>query len=440
MPKYEKHAEKATADLLIKGFRPIGEYKGSQQPWEMECLKCGFQFTGSHFKIRNGDLKNCPKCRENMKSVFAAEARNVMLEAGLTPQCDYPGRNSDPWPCTCNRCGAEVSPAFANVKSGGGGCIFCGIRAVSDSKRLDPYAAHDLMLASNLRPLEPYESASKAWKCECLTCGAQVSPTFNAIQQGEGGCRTCGRRSAAEKTKLDSVKAVQLMRSKGYEPLEPYANSQLAWKCRCLQCERIVSPSYSNVSRRQQNFGCIFCMGGRVSEEDAIKVMKSSGVIPIGPYPGKDNPWVSKCVKCEREVKPTYANARRGQGGCKFCSEHGIDLSSPAYLYVLQHSVFNAYKVGIGKSGGLKSNDRIRNLGRQGWTLLRKYEYSTGLEAQTHESSFFQVVRNELHVPIYLSADDMKRTAGHTETMDADSITATKIFEIIEMVRQIPSS
>jgi hypothetical protein len=181
-------------------------------------------------------------------------------------------------------------------------------------------------------------------------------------------------------------------------------------------------------------------MGGRVSHDDAVKVMKAAGVIPIESYPGKDSPWLSTCVKCGREVNPTYANARRGQGGCKFCSEHGIDLTAPAYLYVLQHSVLNAYKVGIGKSGGLKSNDRIGNLNRHGWKLLKKYEYSSGLEAQSHESSFFEIVRNELGIPIYLSAEDMKQTAGHTETMDCDSISATKIFEIIESVRQRPSS
>ena len=438
VPKYEKYAEKATADVLSRGFRPVSEYKGSQQPWEIECLKCGFQFTGSHFKIRNGDLKNCPKCRENLKSAFAAEARDVMMNAGLTPLSEYPGKNSDPWPCVCNRCGAKVSPTFANVRSGGGGCIYCGIKAVTDSKRINPDDAHKLMLVSNLRPLEPYESASKAWKCECLSCGAKVSPTYNAIQQGEGGCRRCGRIAASEKNKLDSEQTVPLMRSKGYEPLEPYSNSHSAWRCRCLKCERIVSPSYSNVSRNQQNFGCIFCMGGRVSEEDAIKVMKSSGVIPIEPYPGKDKPWVCTCVKCGREVTPTYSNARRGQGGCKFCSEHGVDLAAPAYLYVLQHSVFNAYKVGIGKSGGSKSNDRIGNLGKQGWTLLRKYDYETGLEAQSHESLFFQIVRTNLHIPIHLSAEEMRRTAGHTETMDADLISATKIFDIIEIVRKKP--
>ncbi len=439
VPKYEKFEDRAKSDLLANGFKPVGQYQGSQKPWEVECLKCGFHFTTSHFKVRKGDLKNCPNCRSALEASFALDAAEVMKAAGLTPLVSYPGRNSDPWDCVCNACGAEVSPAYASVRSGGGGCIFCGIKASADAKRINPEEAAKLMITSNLKPLEPYISATSAWRCECLKCGTLVNPTYNAIQQGEGGCRSCGRNSASEKTRLNSEEAVEVMRAKGYEPLAPYSNSQSGWQSRCLNCGRTVSPSYSNVANRQQNFGCIYCMGGRVSEEDAIKIMKASGVIPRAPYPGKDTPWESTCVKCSRSVSPTYANARRGQGGCKFCSEHGIDLTAPAYLYVLQHSVFNAYKVGIGKSGGLKNNDRINNLNRNGWDLLRRYEYETGLEAQTHESRIFQILRDDLKIPIYLSATDMKQTAGHTETMDADAISAFKIFEIIDEVRRLPS-
>ena len=393
VPKYEKFAEKAKLDLLASGFKPVGNYEGSQSPWEVECLKCGFHFTTSHFKVRNGDLKNCPNCRIKLEASFALSAAEVMKAAGLTPSVRYPGRNSDPWNCVCNVCGAEVSPTYASVRSGNGGCKFCGIKASAEMKRINPQEAENLMLASNLKPLEPYTSATQAWKCECLKCGAIVNPTYNAIQQGEGGCRICGRVSASEKNRLNPQEAIEVMRAKGYEPLEPYLNTQSGWKSRCINCGKTVSPSYSNVANRQQNYGCIYCMGGRVSEEDAIKVLVASGVIPRVPYPGKDSPWESICVKCSRTVTPTYANARRGQGGCKFCSEHGIDLTAPAYLYVLHHLVFNAYKVGIGKSGGTKNNDRVSNLKRQGWDLLRKYEYETGLEAQTHEFHFFQIVR-----------------------------------------------
>ena len=153
--RYERHSAEATSDLLSKGFRPVGEYRGSQQPWDIECLRCGFQFASTRAKIKRGDVKNCPNCREKLRSIFAQEASDVMRSAGLSPLEDYPGKNSAPWKCTCDRCGSQVSPTFANVKSGGGGCIYCGIKAVAKSKVIPSDVAIKVMNDANLKPLEP---------------------------------------------------------------------------------------------------------------------------------------------------------------------------------------------------------------------------------------------------------------------------------------------
>ena len=437
MPKYERHAESASLDMISRGFKPLGEYLGSQKPWLVQCMKCEHQFSTSHFKVKRGDLKNCPNCRDLAEKLFAKAAEDLMKTAGLTPLTPYSGLNSTPWDCLCNKCGSSVSPTYAAVRAGSGGCIKCGIKASADSKRLTTEETTPIMLAANLRPLEPFVGARESWRCECLLCGSTVFPTYNGIQQGEGGCKECGRKAASAKTRVPFEVASEIMKSMGYEPIDEYVNSASAWKSRCLNCGKIVNPSLSNV-KKQQNFGCVYCMGGRVDEQNAVKIMESAGVIPTVPYPGKDSPWEAKCVKCQRIVTPTYANARRGQGGCKFCAEHGIDLVAPAYLYVLHNRVFNAYKVGIGKSGVITRNDRLYNLGRNGWEVIRKFEYETGLQAQTHEFRFFQILRNEMKIPMFLSSADMKNTAGHTETMDADLISSTKIIDILLAIRQMP--
>jgi hypothetical protein len=440
VPKYERFAESAKVLMIQAGFIPIGAYKGAQKPWLVECKKCGTQFTTTYFKVKVGDLKNCPSCRSVLDRLFAVEAEKLMQDSGLTVLEPYPGSNSKPWRCRCNTCQRLVQPAYATVRAGGSGCKFCGLKKAAESKRVPQLVARQTMLLANLEPLADYESAREPWKCKCLKCGSIVFPNYNAIQQGEGGCASCGRDSARSKRRTEEGLAKSVMQSKGYEPLEPYVNKQVGWKCRCLNCGQVVHPSFSNVQLRQKNYGCIYCSGGRVTEAAAIKVMESAGVLPIEPYPGKDIPWLSKCVKCLREVNPTYANARRGQGGCKFCAEHGIDLVGPAYLYVMTHQNFNAYKVGIGKSGGSKANDRINNLTRTGWELIKKFKFETGLEAQTLESKFFQIVRSDLNIPVFLSAEDMKSTAGHTETMDSDRISIQQILEILRLISTMETS
>ncbi len=86
----------------------------------------------------------------------------------------------------------------------------------------------------------------------------------------------------------------------------------------------------------------------------------------------------------------------------------------------------------------ISRNDRLYNLGRNGWEVIKKFEYETGLQAQTHEFRFFQILRNELKIPIFLSSADMKGTAGHTETMDADLISSTKIIDVLLEIRRMP--
>lgn len=160
--------------------------------------------------------------------------------------------------------------------------------------------------------------------------------------------------------------------------------------------------------------------------------MKRAGVILLVPYQDKDKPWKSRCVKCERIVWPSYANERRGQGGCKYCADYGIDFVALAHLYVLYHVLLNAYKVGVGEEGATKRNDRISNLSKQGWVLIKKYQYESGLDAQTVGFSILNELRNVQGISVFLSAQEMKRAGGYTETIDADRIAITELAEVIE--------
>jgi Zn finger protein HypA/HybF involved in hydrogenase expression len=422
--------------MQAAGFDPIEKYPGSSKPWTCKCRKCDATFQTSLMKVKSGDFKKCPNCRLLDRKVFAEETVSIMVAAGVEPLEPYPGSNSKPWKSKCLTCGQVVKPAFANVKSGGGGCIHCGIKKVANSKFLDPSETEQRMLEAGLRPLEPYTKAIAKWKCLCLKCGEIVFPTYNGIQQGEGGCLFCGIEKRSAQIRNDVEQAKQLMVEKGLEPIEEYRSGNSPWLSKCLKCESIVSPTLNNVTTRQKNYGCVYCQGGKITEETAIQVLLKAGAIPLDKYPGKDQPWKSKCVKCERIITPTYANARRGQGACKFCATHGIDLLAPTYLYVLEHNEFNSYKVGIGKFSNNLKNDRIHRLSKEGWILIRKYSYETGLEAFEDESLIFNEIRINRKIPVFLTSELMSRTAGHTETLGRDSIELPELISLIEDVRQ----
>ena len=64
------------------------------------------------------------------------------------------------------------------------------------SVKMDEKEAKAIMLASNLKPLEPYPGGAKPWKCKCLKCGKTVTPRLKLIKNGVGGCKYCGRVKA----------------------------------------------------------------------------------------------------------------------------------------------------------------------------------------------------------------------------------------------------
>jgi hypothetical protein len=91
---------------------------------------------------------------------------------------------SKKWKCLCLKCGKISHPRYSDVKRGGT-CIYCA------GSRVDPEDAIKIMLASKLKPLEPYKSALSKWKCKCLKCGKTVHPQYSSVQSGQGGCRFC---------------------------------------------------------------------------------------------------------------------------------------------------------------------------------------------------------------------------------------------------------
>jgi hypothetical protein len=86
------------------------------------------------------------------------------------------------------------------------------------------------MIQNNLEPVQPYKSAKKRWKCVCKICGKTVYPTYNKIQQGRGGCRSCGIKIRVEKSRTPETFAVKQMLEAKLRPIEAYRSANKIWK------------------------------------------------------------------------------------------------------------------------------------------------------------------------------------------------------------------
>jgi len=61
--------------------------------------------------------------------------------------------------------------------------------------------------------------------------------------------------------------------------------------------------------------------------------------------------------------------------------------------------------------------------------------------ALTYESWIFYEIRNNLGIPVFMDAESMKKTLGHTETMDAERISSQQLKKLVLTIlkKKVPS-
>lgn len=478
----------AVALMLEAGLKPLEPYKSSKSKWRCECLTCSEVIVISHDNVRQG--KGCRYCgilaaAHRRKDANATDAEQVMCDAGLQPLVPYPGTTKR-WLCQCLECGREVSPTHDKVKQSGQGCRYCSLKHRVDQRRMDSGEAIAIMVVAGLRPLEPYASSMTPWRCECLTCGRESTPTLGSIRRGQqckycaktavvpaevtqlmrdAGlepltpftrvhdpwpclCTKCGREISPTYTSIRNGRgcrycsgtavvpeeAVELMRAHDFEPLKPYPGSLKPWPCRCLKCGKKSSPPFALV--KSQGTRCRYCQRKTVDPKDAERIMRKGGFVPLTPYPGADKPWDCRCKKCKKTVSPTLGTVRSG-GGCRYCAAKGINLNAPAIVYVITHDKLNSHKVGIGAPSGY----RLTQHKRQGWEVFKTILLDTGDEAFEVERRVLFWLRIELGLPPGVLREDMPQR-GETETVSADDISLPalwrKIQSIIKDIKNAP--
>ena len=242
-------------------------------------------------------------------------ARAIMIAAGREPLDAYVNALT-PWRCLCLTCGHIVIQRLNSVQQGKG-CAFCA------GNRVDPDEAAAVMLDAGFQPLEKYPGRHAVWRCKCLTCGRESSPTYGSIKTG-GGCVWCAR------LRVDPDEAAAVMLDAGFQPLEKYPGNMKRWRCKCLTCERESSPAYGSIKK---GHGCAWCAGNRVDPDEAAAVMLDAGFQPLEKYPGNTKRWRCKCLTCERESSLTYADTKNGHG-CAWCARLRVDPDEAAAAMV----------------------------------------------------------------------------------------------------------
>ena len=300
-------ARKTIAAMLRAGVVPVEPYESALSPWRCRCTTCGQEVLTRYNSIQNGQGA-CVWCAG--RRVGAEHAIAVMRKAGLDPLGPYPGSHAI-WPCRCLDCGRDVRPRYHAVNQGVRGCGYCA------GKRVDHEAAEAVMLAAGVEPIVSFPGVNVPWLCRCRSCGREVSPRLSGIRQGQGGCGYCAGNL------VDMEEAATVMRAAGLEPLDSYpGGNKRPWRCRCMTCDREVTPSYNTV--QGGGGGCAWCAGIKVDPDAAAAFMVAAGVQPLEAYPGANSRWRCRCLRCAREIRPSYGSVRSGHHGCTWCARGSV--------------------------------------------------------------------------------------------------------------------
>lgn len=414
-----KLSESESVQIMVKAnLQPIVPYEFADTPWKSRCLLCNRLVQPRLSAIKAGQ-GGCGYCSGIFVDVETALGK--MKLANLVPLVEYT-KSHEKWKSKCLLCGRVVFPTYNQIQQGIGGCKYCG------KKFVDAQEAAEIMLSRGLRPLEQYKKGNSKWRCECLTCGKIVTPTYATIRSGNGGCIYCAGMF------IEPDKAVALMESVNLKPLVPFKNGKTKWKCECLICGKIVFQSYNSM---QQGYGpCGYCAGKVVDVEEAMSTMRSAGLKPLDPYSKALDRWRCVCENCGKTVYPTHSSIKKGQGGCRFCAQIGIDYSGPGFIYLMTHQHLQSHKVGIGGSSRSRNRDRVTEHQKFGWSLSSRKDFETADDAFQVEQKVLDWLRQEKNLAIFLSMLEMPQ-GGYTETVDASEIDLPTIWAKVEELSRV---
>ena len=373
---------KARKLFLSRGLEPLVDYPGSGRPWKSKCLTCKRTVYPQYGRVKDGT--GCAYCAGKM--VVPEEAVATMIAADLKPLVRYPGTKTA-WKSKCLKCGKIVETYYSDVLHNGTRCKYCVGKAV------DPSDAIRLMKQKKLIPQVPFPGSMTKWHCRCAKCNKDVYPAYNSIQQGSGGCKYCA------KVFIDVVDAVSVMEAANLLPLVKYPGSKKPWKCKCLICGHIVSPQHGAITGGQGP--CRYCARKSVDPKEARQFMIEANLRPLEPYSRADSPWKCRCLKCKKIVTPSYSSIGSGQGGCKYCAIKGIDYNQPAFIYLITNSKLGAHKIGIGNEK--TKNNRLKEHARFGWEVFKTKRFESGELAEAVEQDVLRWLRDVSSLPVHLT-------------------------------------
>lgn len=239
-------------DLLAgKDIELLSEaWIGTNQAYEMKCLVCGnlWKARGNSF-FNSRRVSGCDYCNRREpgnKQDISALVDYARQYGGKVLSENYVRRNHNyDWECGK---GHVFNASFNNLKYRNQFCPTCESRMVrlnlSQEQAVTAFREFGYELEADYKDKGTYS------KVRCLRCGEPSTKSLGRLQLGKGTCNGCVLTQ-------QQIEAVELLKRLNIKPLEPFRGNSHKWKCQCLVCSEVITPSVANLKKGQG--GCIYC-------------------------------------------------------------------------------------------------------------------------------------------------------------------------------------
>jgi hypothetical protein len=334
-----------------------------------------------------------------------------------------------------------------NFRSGGNGCPVCAhqqlLTGFNDLETMKPQLASQWNSKKNgIRPSEIMAGARFLawWKCEK---GHEWQSQLRGRK--DGNCSICLNRVLLEGFNDLETKSPELSKqwnSKRNGSLKPSQilfhsrDKKIWWKCNdghewdatiasrnlgnnCPVCSRqLVMPGVNDMATTNPDLARSF------------DLEKNHPLRPEGFLAGTAKAFWWKCE--EGHSWKAVSNSRFNGRGCPTCAEYGFKPELPAIFYFIENISLSARKIGI--TNVERNNIRLGGFAKQGWKEVLIIEHKNGSLIQAIEKEVLNWIRVDKGLPIYLTAKEMGRQGGWTETFSSEGVSSSAVVKKVKSI------
>jgi hypothetical protein len=176
--------EEAISDMSKSNLTPLEPYKNTHARWKSQCNNCEKIVYISHSKAKNRKQK-CRYCAEFRPYLDSSEMEKIIESYGFKLLEPFTKKKQS-LKALHIKCGKKTNIYYGSIRRGIGMCKWC-----SNNRPIDQKEAVRIMKKSGYIPQVKFTSGKAKWKSIHKKCGNLVTPTFQQIREGGGGCRYC---------------------------------------------------------------------------------------------------------------------------------------------------------------------------------------------------------------------------------------------------------